>query len=164
MAHSRSVLALFLAVITPLTVPRGTAAQLAPTPLPDDRVRIWHAPGYGSNPLTAMLVSLGADSLVLRSDGSRGSPARLALPRGAVQVLEVPRLESHLLRYGTIGLVAGAVIGGVIGYSATCKHCGEDLRPLGAVMVGGGGAVVGGIMGLAAGAPRMRWIRATLPP
>jgi len=136
----------------------GLSAQ-RPLPLePGARVRIT-APDCGAQKQAATFETLSGGMLVLDSTNCPlASVTRLELHTGrrvsAARALGLPAL----------GLLAGGVAGGLVGYS-TCAPCDYEMEGLapffGAVLGGGVGFVTGLVVGLL---PRDRWQTVPLEP
>ncbi len=140
--RSITVLVAVLAVTPFISV---TAQQRLPVK-PGDLVRIT-APDLGINKYTGVLGAVDRDTLTVgRTRVALASVARLDVRWGR---------KDHVVMGGLIGFVAGAAVGGVIGYAggddppASCfMFCtaGDKARVSG-VLLGGAGAVVGLIAG-----------------
>lgn len=137
----RSLLVLLL-----LGAPAALQAQHAATPdlAPGTHVRV-HAPALPDGRTQAVVWYLRSDTLHLL----HGTQARTALPISGIRKIEVPRRGSPS---ALVGLVAGGIAGGLIGYNAS--YGGRDRPELstgwhvaevaGAAAVGG---AVGGLVG-----------------
>ena len=113
-----------------------------------------------------------ADTLVLRRDADQRE-FRVA----AEAIEQIARQEKRtrgqgLLRGGGIGLLVGAVGGAVLGFADGDDRCdpnswcflsfsAEDKALMGAIALGGGGALIGGTVGLIA--PGQRWVGLPVP-
>lgn len=165
MCHTRrAVLLPLLAVLLPLEAHGRLAAQETRALAVGTRVRVAHASACCVSPQLGTLVSLNADSLVLRPDGS-ATP--LALPRGAVRSVEYRRRTgSHIVGGAVVGLLVGGVAGAVIARAAECDPSCTDEAGLAAMGGGATGALGGAVVGAIFGAimPRTVWRRAELPP
>lgn len=129
-------------------VPSQSANQ-APQPLaplaPGDRLRITHDARCCASPSIGVVQSISRDSIVLQS--AEGN-ARLTIARSNIfQIQRWNHHETRMVRGSLLGLLAGAAVGGIVGYESGCAHCDGDWRPLGAYM----GVLVGGLAGLLAG-------------
>lgn len=141
------------------------AAQQAPPVQAGDRIRI--VPADGARPFAATVVQVLPDSLVLVA---RGDTARAAWSTlGHVYVSRGSRRGRTMLRYAGIGFAAGAVVGAVGGFAdgddprdcwLVCFSAEEKALLLGASL-----GVVGGTVGLVAGAvaPAEQWVPASRP-
>jgi len=129
----------------------GALATLAP----GDRVRV-EVKG-DRDTLIATIESVTADELVLKSMGA-AQPLRLSL--GQLDQLEVSRGSRTQWRKGAvIGLIPGAVVGGLAGALIQCDPYASDCNPdatlaaagglAGAIILGGATATVGALIGLA---------------
>jgi hypothetical protein len=147
-------------------VPRQLSAQREPPLWPGSRVRVTHSDTCCASPQVGSLVSVGPDSVVLRTE--RGADtARIALSRSAVKSVE----QSWVTRsYGGRGAVLGALAGvgtGVATLVIGSRGCEEAC--IGALILApyvvGGGAVVGALIGAAIGRSvrRDEWRRVRLP-
>lgn len=131
-----------------------TASPLA-TLAPGDRVKVKVLGNRET--LVSTIESVTADQVILSPLGA-GQPLRLSL--GQLDRLEVARGSRTQWRKGAlIGLIPGAVLGGLAGVLAQCDPYASSCDPdatlatagglLGAVVVGGATATVGGLIGLA---------------
>lgn len=110
-----------------------------------DRLRITHDAHCCTSPSTGVVQSLTPDSIVLQS---RGRPPRLAIARSNIYRIERWNdHETHMARGALVGVLTGAIAGGVLGFQNACSHCDGDWRGLGAFY----GVVGGGLVGLLAG-------------
>jgi hypothetical protein len=141
----------------------GATAQ-TPTLPPGARVRVT-APAYGSARQVGTVLALRGDTLVLQT---AANPDTLLLPWSGVTGLEVSRGRRRQVREGIgFGFLAGAAFGMLIGLadgddppdSFIAFSAGEKALFAGAVL-GGIGAVVGGVLGAAS--PTDRWERVPL--
>jgi hypothetical protein len=125
------------------------SAEPLPTPVAPissgDRLRVTHTSQCCTNPAIGIEYSLDRDSLVIQPEvGTQ----RFALPRSTITHIERWNAGQRHLASGSLwGALAGAAVGGLIGYQSGCGHCDGDMRPLGAIS----GAIVGGAVGLLAG-------------
>jgi hypothetical protein len=140
-------------------------AQGAPVVAPGSFVRVAHTALCCRSPLTGTLVSVDTDSLRIWP-GRPGSAKTVAIvPRTAITSIEIGQHVGEHKAVGALdGSVIGALTGGLIGYATACAHCDGDWRPFGALVVGGGGAIVGLFVGTAIGAtrPHYEWTPARL--
>ena len=115
--------------------------------------------------LTATIESVTADELVLKS---MGAAPLLRLSLGQLDQLDVARGSRTQWRKGAvIGLIPGAVLGGLAGALIQCDPYASECNPdatlaaagglAGAIIVGGATATVGGLIGLAF--KNDRWVR-----
>jgi hypothetical protein len=97
--------------------------------------------------VSGTVLQVGADSVFLRSDGA----GRSALAQSDVTRLELSRgVETHKLRYGSLGFLAGAVLGAVLIKSGGNEN--EDEFGIGAAVVGLSAMLTGGVLGAMTGA------------
>jgi hypothetical protein len=142
----RSIVCLSVLLLAPLS------DALAQTPLPlqfSERVRVT-ASEFSLTEQEAELVGIGNDVVVAVADST------LRLPVASLERFEVHAgRQGHVWRGVGIGFLAGAVSGAALGATANCASS-ESCSPFestgqvvaaGAVIVGLGGAVVGGIVG-----------------
>ena len=145
-------------MVTALAAP-AVGAEDPTNPLltlaPGDRVRV-EVLGNRET-LTATIESVTADELVLKSMGA-AQPLRLSL--GQLDHLEVARGSRTQWRKGAvIGLIPGAVLGGLAGALIQCDPYASECNPdatlaaagglAGAIILGGATATVGALIGLA---------------
>jgi hypothetical protein len=155
----------FLLFLTFLAVPHaGLAAEPGPPHLTGSRVRLL-APELGAQKQAGTVVEVRDDSLLFAADGQS---TRTVVPTASLTELELSQgMHSHVLAGAGLGFLAGAVVGGVIGYAlAHESDSGDDgdMGPLGA----GVGAVIVGSVGIGVGAligskQTERWERQRLP-
>lgn len=124
-------------------------ANQAPSPVapisPGDRLRVTHNGECCTTPTIGIEESLSRDTLVLQSEPE---VHRFAIARSNITQIERWNLgKTHVLAGTTLGFLAGAVVGGLIGYESVCSHCDGDWRPLGAFQ----GVMIGGVTGLVTG-------------
>jgi len=154
--------------LSALGSPHLLSAQTGPVVSPGALVRITHTAACCSSPVIGTLVSLGPDSLrIVDPFRLQASKPRAVLPRNAVVSIDVGRrLGAHKANGAALGLIAGVLAGATIGYVTACSHCDGDWRPLGAVIGGTGGGLLGAIFGTAIGStmPHYEWTPAQLPP
>lgn len=128
--------------------PRQLTAQREQRLWPGSRVRVSHTDACCASPQIGAFVSLGLDSVVLRT-GRGTDSARIALPRSAVKLLEHSLGERNYSRRGA-GL---GVLGGIATGVATLFYLSRDCEEacFGALILApyvvGGGAIVGLIVG-----------------
>jgi hypothetical protein len=128
-------------------------------------VRVSHDGACCQSPLTGTLLAESADSLWIRPEGARSSTPPVVLARHSVRELERgERVGRHMMVGALGGLLAGAVVGGVIANGNRCTHCdgmGNGGGALGAI----GGALLGILPGMAIGAlnPHYEWQRDDVP-
>jgi hypothetical protein len=144
-------------LIFAIAAPENGAAQSGLTALsPGARVRVQAAP-LGPSAQTARVVSVSADTIVVRPDHASGFD--VTLPRAAITQLDVSvGRRTRKGRFALIGLGAGSLVGGVLGaasFSDPCKSqpsvcSGFIYDTRGSVAFGG--AVTGALLGAAAGA------------
>jgi hypothetical protein len=157
----RRTLASVLFLLTACAPSRSTRVA-PPAPQPNapisagDRLRVTHTSQCCTSPAIGTEQSMSSDSLILQSpDGMR-----FAIGRSSITRIERwnARGRTHMGAGAMLGLLGGALAGGIIGYESQCSHCDGDWRPLGAllgVMEGGGtGLLVGLIVGAS---PRGFW-------
>lgn len=152
MKARRPVWLMVAALAVPVAGADDKASPLS-TLVPGDRVRV-EVLGNRET-LTATIESVTADELVLKSMGA-AQPLRLSL--GQLDQVDVARGSRTQWRKGAvIGLIPGAVLGGLLGVAFACDPdvagC-ESGFTLGAGLVGGviGGtatATIGALVGLA---------------
>ena len=144
-----SIIPLAVLAFAPLT--RVTAQEPPPVKV-GDRVRVT-APGLGVPNRDGILRLLDADSLVMRPE--YGGPSRLVIPLASLTRFEVHRGgKSHVGAGAGYGALAGAVIG--VGSAAIlCSNatfgCAEFTGGV-YLVLGGGGAVAGLLIGSIVGA------------
>lgn len=149
------------------TLAERVAAQRGAVLVLGTRVRAHHTDPCCINPLPGALVSLSADSLVVRADG--GSGERVALPRAALRSLERRHeVGSRANKGARLGLLAGVATGAATALLAVdCERdeiCGS-MRPL-LVLIGTGiGGLAGAVIGIVIGGsmPREEWRGVPLP-
>ncbi len=154
------------------------AVQEAPSIKPRDRVRIKvRSPGIrhdgfmyiGEHWLIGTVVSISADSLVLRSRGTT-----LAIPLSILAHLEVSRggisRDAAASKGALIGLLIGGTVGSWLGHSLGVYHGMDAVGVVvttfvGALIVGFPGALIGGGMGGAMGSAveNEKWEQVALP-
>lgn len=127
------------------------AVKQVPEPLAPistgDRLRVTHSDQCCGSPSIGLEESFSADSLVLRA--GTGTP-RLAIARS--NITQIERWNPGRTRMATgalLGFLAGAALGGEIGYQSGCGHCDGDWRPLGGIaggIIGGGAGLIVGII------------------
>jgi hypothetical protein len=149
-------------------VPVAGAAQPPPSIEPGARVRLWHVDRCCRSPQVGALLSISADSVVVRADSAHGG-ARVAVRREAVRSLALPyHAGNHAWRGAGIGALTGAAVGAGVMLSRSCKedpdYC-PGIRAILAAVMGVGGAVVGAVIGGAIGSayPNVRWVPIPLP-
>lgn len=151
-------MALFLPILAQLLVSSAAAAQIRSAPVPGDVVRMQSAAG----PYTYEVLEWSPVSVRLR-DLRTG--AQLSVPPEDATGAELrigmePRGRSALRGFG-IGLLTGAVIGGIIGFADGDDPAGwfsftaEEKALLFGGALGVAGGTLGGVIGLAS--PRSRW-------
>jgi hypothetical protein len=116
---------------------------------PGSRVRVSHTDACCASPQIGAFVSLGADSLILRSESGADS-ARIAIPRSAVKSFEHSLGERNYGRRGAgLGALGGIATGiAVLAYlSRPCEEGCEIGLAILAPYFAGGGALVGLIVG-----------------
>jgi hypothetical protein len=138
-----------LSLVVAASASPGAAQSSSPGSIPvvaGSRVRASTANGR----VSGTVLEVGADSVFLRNDGA----GRSALAQSDVTRLEVSRgVETHKLRNGSLGFLAGAVLG-----AALIKSSGDEtddefgiataVMGLSAMVVGGAlGAVTGVVIG-----------------
>ena len=136
-------------------VPTGgqTIESLTQDPRPttlSSLVRVEYRRQGRSSSIEGNLVSLSNDSLMLAPWGNHGAMARVAWPE--VQDLRTNRGRT---RNTVKGAVTGFLFGALVGLGATSLHGANHLE--GAMMVGGGYGLLGGIIGRLIETDR--WIR-----
>lgn len=148
----------FLLFLTFLAVPHaGLAAEPDPLHLAGSRVRI-QAPDkstaagrllLGGRKQAGTVVEMRGDTLLFTADG-QSTPA--LVPTESLTGLEVSRgMHSHVLAGAGLGFLAGALVGGVIGYASLHEgppYSDGDYGGVGAVS----GAAIGGGVGIGVGA------------
>jgi len=144
-----------------LAVPALTTAQTAGNPIwpvqAGSRVRIL-SPVLGDERQTVTVVSSTSDALVYRQN-SQAAPQKLS--SGAITHMEISTgTRAHKAKGALIGLLAGAAVGGIIGYATwqrpTCKDPNNSFGCI-AIDFGPGGdaafaGALGGIVGTLVGA------------
>lgn len=148
------------------------AAEEAGTLGIGSRLRVQQATGKGNPRLAGRVVAHDADTLTLSLDGG----ATRVVPWGTVRRLEVSRgrrsAGAGMLRGAGIGLATGVAAGLAVGaLGADRSPCPPDAwcirftrtesAGIGAMVLGAGGTVVGGLTGLAW--PGERWTRVGEP-
>jgi hypothetical protein len=135
---------LFLTACAPPNAVRQVPEPLAPIST-GDRLRVTHSDQCCRSPSIGLEESFSADSLVLRA--GTGTP-RLAIARSNITHIERWNSgQTHMASRALLGFLAGAALGGEIGYQSGCGHCDGDWR----VLSGIGGAMIGGGAGLIVG-------------
>jgi hypothetical protein len=129
---------------------------------PGQRVRVWHA--TGRSPQVGTLVSVGSDSVVLRTSDD----APWAVARASVRSIEQSYPAGTYAAPGTmVGALAGLATGvGVAYYRNECRGTSDVcIWQLAAVLYGAIGTVVGGVIGFTVGKDivRERWQPAAVP-
>jgi hypothetical protein len=116
---------------------------------PGSRVRVSHADACCASPQIGAFVSLGADSLILRSQSGADS-ARIAIPRSAVKSFEHSLGERDYRRRGTGLGFLGGVATGIATLAYVTRGC-ENEECIGVLFIApyfvGGGALIGLIAG-----------------
>jgi hypothetical protein len=124
----------------------GAAQSSSPGNLPvaaGSRVRASTANGR----VSGTVVQVGADSVFLRNDGA----GPLALAQSDVTRLEVSRgVQTHKLRNGSLGFLAGAVIGVALIKSGSNEN--DDEFGIATAVVGLSAMLTGGVLGAVTGA------------
>jgi hypothetical protein len=161
-----------------LAVPSLSAAQTSSSPgwpvQAGSRVRIL-SPVLGDERQTVTVVSSTSDALVYRQN-SQVAPQ--TLNNGAITRMEISTgTRAHKAKGALIGLLAGAAVGGIIGYATwqrpTCKDPNSlfgciaiDFGPGGdAAFAGGLGGILGTIAGALIGIHQTdTWVPVTVPP
>ena len=167
---------LWVAFLQPGVAPSAHARAPASELHAGDRVRLaappmMGQPGSGISPtatsdslapllfLVGTLTRVDADTIAIQPDSSQTS---LAVPVAAIERLEVWKIHNSKTAGGTIGFVAGAVVGGLVGHSmedsGSTQPCGEEeviclnglnVNPLSDTAVG---VIIGGLLGGSVGA------------
>jgi hypothetical protein len=125
----------------------GLATESDPLSLAGTRARL-SAPPLGPRKQAGTVVEVRGDTLLFAADRQS---ERTLVPTASLTGLEVSRgMHSHVWKGVGIGFLAGALAGGVIGYSLahTPPSDDGDYGPLGGAV----GAVILGSVGIAAGA------------
>ena len=128
--------------------PEQLTAQRVQRLWPGSRVRVSHTDACCASPQVGALVSLRADSLVLRTERGTDS-VQIALPRSAVKRFEHSLGERDYRRRGA-GL---GVVGGIAASIATLAYLSRDCEEgcIGTIILApyfaGGGALIGLIVG-----------------
>ncbi len=163
-ARSPSLIALLLLSAVQVS---GSAQQ--PPPIePGARVRLSHVDRCCRSPQVGTLVSITADSVVVRADSAH-SGMRVAVRRKTVRSLALGyHAGNHAWRGAGIGALTGAAVGAGVMLASSCEDDPEycpGIRALLAAIAGTvgalGGAVLGGVIGSAY--PKLRWVPMTLP-
>jgi hypothetical protein len=151
----------------------GLAAESDPLHLTGSRVRLFvsdrsTAAGRLSSlgqKHTGTVIEVRGDTLLFTAE-NQSTP--ILIPTASLTGLEVSRgKRSHILADAGLGLLAGVLAGGVIGYVSAhdAAKNGDDLAyfrvPVGALLGGGVGIVVGAVVG--ATRSRERWETLSLP-
>jgi hypothetical protein len=160
-----------------LAVPALATAQTAGNPIwpvqAGSRVRIL-SPVLGDEKQTVTVVSSTSDALVFRQNGQA---APQSLSSGAITRMEISTgTRAHKAKGALIGLLAGAAVGGIVGYATwqrpTCKDPNNSFGCIAIDFGPGGnagfGAAFGGIVGTLAGAlvgihSTDTWVPVTVP-
>jgi hypothetical protein len=137
------------------------------------RVRIL-SPVFGDNRQTVTVVSSTGDALVFRLSGQAASQT---LSSGAISGMEISTgSRAHKAKGALIGLVAGAAIGGIIGYATWQRPTCRDPQGFGcialdfgrggdAAFAGAAGGILGTIVGALVGTHQTdTWVPVTVPP
>ena len=139
------------------------------------RVRIL-SPVFGDKRQTVTVVSSTGDALVFRISGQAASQT---LSSGAISGMEISTgSRAHKAKGALIGLVAGAAVGGIIGYATwqrpTCKNPNNSILGCLAIDFGRGGdaafaGALGGVLGTIVGAligthETDNWVPVIVPP
>jgi hypothetical protein len=138
------------------------------------RVRIL-SPVFGDERQTVTVVSSTGNALVYRQN-AQAAPQTLSST--AITHMEISTgTRAHKAKGALIGLVAGAAIGGILGYATwqrpTCKNPNQLLGCLAidfgrggdAAFAGGLGGILGTIVGALIGTQqRDTWVPVTVPP
>lgn len=141
--------------------------QPAPPIGPGARVRVSHTDRCCRSPQVGTLVSVSADSVVLRA-GREPATAVVALPKRAVSSLALGYDAGHYTRRGAaIGAGTGVVVGITLGLTVNCEDddiC-QSFRPyfaaVGGAIFGAGGLVLGALIGRSI--VREQWVPIPLP-
>jgi len=164
-----------IALAMPALAPAQTPANPEWPVQAGSRVRIL-SPVFGDKRQTVTVVSSTADALVFRLSGQAASQT---LSSGAISGMEISTgSRAHKAKGALIGLVAGAAVGGILGYATwqrpTCKDPNNSILGCLAIDFGRGGdaafaAGAGGILGTIAGAligthQTDTWVAVTVPP
>jgi hypothetical protein len=134
-----------------LAVPYVALAAESESPhLAGARVRLL-TPEFGARKQTGTVVEARADTLLFTADHQS---TRTLVPTASLTGLEVSRgMHSRVLAGAAIGFLAGAVVGGVIGYALVHEPPSDDgdygplAAAVGAVIVGSVGIGVGALVG-----------------
>jgi len=126
-----------------------TGKDLSEVMSPDIRIRVWHNDhACCSSPLIGTLSSYDGDSIRVRVPTQTQS---MAISRASIERIESAR-EVGRGGWGALaGFGLGTVVGGILGYSNSCSNCDGDWRPLGMILGGAGGAIIGTIAGTLTG-------------
>ena len=163
-----------IALAVPAVVPAQTAGNPEWPVQAGSRVRIL-SPVFGDTRQTVTVVSSTGDALVFRLSGQA---APQTLSSGAISGMEISTgSRAHKAKGALIGFVAGAAVGGIIGYATwqrpTCKNPNNSFGCLSidfgrggdAALLGGFGGILGTIVGALIGTHSTdTWVPVTLPP
>jgi hypothetical protein len=128
-------------------------------------VRVSHDGACCRSPLVGTLVTATADSLWIRPEGARSSTAPVVIARGSVRELERGELlGAHRMVGAGLGLLAGTVVGGVVGTANACTHC-DGMGGLGVAVATVTGGLIGILTGTVIGSmiPHYVWQRDDVP-
>ena len=137
------------------------------------RVRIL-SPVFGDKRQTVTVVSSTGDALVFRLSGQAASQR---LSSGAISGMEISTgSRAHKAKGALIGLVAGAAVGGILGYATWQRPTCKDPQGFGcialdfgrsgdAAFAGAAGGILGTIVGALIGTHQTdTWVPVTVPP